>query len=163
MVFGTDLLGREPSGGHISGPFGAHSRKFGTTLAVFAPLCWVYFLRRGAVAGLAAAVLASGYIVLVAGARAGWVSLLVCAVAFAVIYRARLAKVPRGVVIAGLVLAAVLPVVAYNTIDAVEFRVGLGHCDRFAHPRCRHHQAGRSHDALFHRFTGRDVFGMRHA
>ena len=123
VAFGADLLGREPSGGHISGPFGAHSRKFGTTLAIFAPLCWVYFMKRGAVAWLAAAVLASGYIVLVAGARAGWVSLLVCGVTFAVIYRARLLRLPRRVVVTGLAFAVLLPVIAYHTVDKVEFRV----------------------------------------
>lgn len=122
-VLGVDLLGREPSGEDVSGPFGAGSRKFGTTLAVFAPLCWVYFLRRGAMLWLAASVLASGYIVLAAGARAGWVSVLVCGAAFAWIHRARLLPLPRRAVAGIALLALLLPVVAYHTIDGVKFRV----------------------------------------
>ena len=85
-----------------------------------APLVWlaIQVVLSAFTAGFVALVAARVY-----GARAGWVSLLVCAVAFAVIHRDRLLRLPRHTLATALVFAAAVPVLAYFTLDSVEFRI----------------------------------------
>jgi O-antigen ligase len=112
-VFGVDLLGRGKAGEHITGMYGSTSRKLGTTLGVIVPLLWVFVQRRFSPWVLLAALLASILVLLSAGARAAWISVLVCLVLFAAVNRTQFRHLGKGVLITGVILALLLPVFAY--------------------------------------------------
>ncbi len=67
-------LGGEATADRLSGVFGADDLKLGPILAGFAPFLLVPAAARYGWRGLALAALATGVVVLLAGARAGWVS-----------------------------------------------------------------------------------------
>jgi len=122
-LLGVDLLGQASAGGRISGPFGDDSRKLGTTFAVLAPLLWVCAQRRFPAWVLVVAVLASAWLVMGAGSRAAWVTLLVAAAGFAWASRARLRSLGTRVVLAAVLLAALLPAAVYLAVPAFEARL----------------------------------------
>jgi len=107
-LLGVDLLGQASAGGRISGPFGDDSRKLGTTFAVLAPLLWVCAQRRFPAWVLVVAVLASAWLVMGAGSRAAWVTLLVAAAGFAWASRARLRSLGTRVVLAAVLSVATI-------------------------------------------------------
>jgi len=123
LALGVDLLGREPSRGRLSGLFGAGSRKLGTTLGVLVPLLWIFVQERYRPWVLWLTIAASVLIVLAAGARAGWVSALVCGIAFAWLNREHLLRHRGRALAAAVVVVVVLPFAAYQTVPSVRQRV----------------------------------------
>jgi O-antigen ligase len=122
MGFGVDLLGRRPWPGGISAVFGEGSSKFGTTFAVIAPLLWVYAARAGSAPLLAVVMLASAFAVMSAGSRAAWVSLLVVFCVYAWGRREWIRGLGARVLVPLLVLALVLPALAYQVSEPFKRR-----------------------------------------
>lgn len=123
MVLGFDLIGREPFGVYVSGLYGSESLKLGTTLGVIAPLLWVFIQRRYSPWLLLVVMLASAYVVMSAGSRAGWVSMLVCVFVFAYINRDYIRRIGRRVLVSGVILAVLLTALAYATSPGFKGRV----------------------------------------
>jgi len=122
IVFGVDLFGREPWTGGISAMFGSGSSKFGTTFAVIAPLLWAWAARPRSAPLLAAVMLASAYAVMSAGSRAAWVSLLVVFCVYAFGQREWIRSLGARVLVPLLVLALVLPIMAYHLSQPFRWR-----------------------------------------
>ncbi|MFT5171956.1 MAG: O-antigen ligase [Gammaproteobacteria bacterium] len=122
-LLGVDLLGREKAGAHISGLYGPTSRKLGTTLGVIAPLLWVFVQCRFNAWLLLAVMLASALVVMAAGARAGWLSLLVCACVFVWFNRGYIRALQPGLLASAALLVLLLPVFAYFTSPTFQARL----------------------------------------
>ena len=112
-LFGVDLVGRAKAGEHISGLYGSTSRKLGTTFGVIVPLLWVFIQQRFSAWLLLGSMLASVLVVMAAGARAGWLSIMVCACVFAFVNRRYMLRLPTKQLMTAAVLFVLLPVFAY--------------------------------------------------
>ena len=123
ILFGVDLFGREPWLAGISAMYGASSSKFGTTFALTCTLLLALVARRRSMALLAAVVLACAYAVMSAGSRAAWVTLFVLVCVHAWGHRDWIRSLGPRVLAAVLVLAVLLPVLAYGLSPPFQRRV----------------------------------------
>jgi len=83
MAAGRDLLGfAVPAGGRINALFAEEGLVYGILLAVLCPLLWQHAARRWSRWQLAAIVIATVVVILAAGARSAWISILVVLLAY---------------------------------------------------------------------------------
>jgi O-antigen ligase len=109
MAAGRDLLGfAAPAGGRINALFGEEGLVYGTLLAVLCPLLWEHAARRWSRWQTAAIVIATVMVILVAGARSAWITVVVILLAYGVLLWRRRGSFPlqlSALVLAGSVLA----------------------------------------------------------
>ena len=86
LIVGWDLFGfATPHGGRINALFGEDGLVYGILLAVLCPLLWEYAGRHWALWQVAAVVVATIVVVLLAGARSAWITLFVVVLAYGVV------------------------------------------------------------------------------
>ena len=108
MAAGRDLLGfAVPASGRINALFGEKGLVFGTLLAVLCPLLWEHAARRWSRWQLAVIVIATVVVILAAGARSAWITVVVVLLAYGVLLWRRGGRFPLSLfalVLAGSVL-----------------------------------------------------------
>ena len=109
MAAGRNLLGfAAPAGDRINALFGEEGLVYGTLLAVLCPLLWEHAARRWSRWQLAAVVIATVVVILAAGARSAWITVVVILLAYGVLLWRRRGHFPLplfALVLAGSVLA----------------------------------------------------------
>ena len=93
-IIGKDLFGFEPTNSRINALFGERHLKFSLTLAFLTPLLWEYARRNWPAWSQISVFIATVYVILVGGARSGWIGISVVITAYLVLIWLRSGRFP---------------------------------------------------------------------
>jgi len=111
MVAGRDLFGFAVPAGRINALFGEEGLVYGTLVSVFGPLLWEHAARHWSRWQVAAVVIATVIVVLAAGARSAWITVVVILLAYGVLLWRRRGRFPLAL-FAAVLAGAVFTVAA---------------------------------------------------
>jgi len=123
MVLGRDVFGFAAPPGRINALFAEEGLSYPILLGVLCPLLWEHAARHWARWQVAAVVLATVTVVLVAGARSAWISIAVIAVTYGVVLWRRRGRFPVALFAAGLAAVAVVVAILWTSSDRFSQRL----------------------------------------